>query len=76
MPPVIVSLDLDVTSSLSDSDQIDIDFLLPNGICIPLQVEVDKPLDLVKQVSEDKPLVLVKQVSEDKPLDMIIKTGE
>ena len=49
MPPVVVSLDLDVTFSLSDSDQIDIDFLLPNGICIPLQVEVDRSLYLVKQ---------------------------
>lgn len=50
MPPVIVSPDLDVTSFQNDFGQLDIDFLLPNGICVPLQVDIDRPLDQIKQV--------------------------
>ncbi|CAC5389221.1 unnamed protein product [Mytilus coruscus] len=33
----------------NDLGQLDIDFLLPNGICVPLQVDIDRPLDQIKQ---------------------------
>lgn len=45
---VLVAPDI-ITSCQNDQGQVDIDFLLPNGICLPLQVDVDRPLDQVKQ---------------------------
>ncbi|KAK3099471.1 hypothetical protein FSP39_004986 [Pinctada imbricata] len=50
MPPVVVLPDLDISREVSPSDgHVDIDFLLPNGIFIPLRVDYFDTLENVKQ---------------------------
>ena len=47
MPPVEVLSDL---SPRTSGDQILVDFLLPQGIIVPLTISFFRPLDVVKQV--------------------------
>ncbi|KAL5014906.1 hypothetical protein ScPMuIL_009176 [Solemya velum] len=48
MPPLIVVPD--ISKAVSNEGQLHIDFLLPNGILLPLVVDFYKPLELLKDV--------------------------
>lgn len=49
MPPTVVLLpDQDI--QLDDERQVEIDFLMPNGIYIRLKVNWDQPVEFLKRV--------------------------
>ncbi|XP_033763399.1 phosphatidylinositol 4,5-bisphosphate 3-kinase catalytic subunit beta isoform-like [Pecten maximus] len=49
MPPIVVVPDLDIVSEVSTDECVEMDFLMPNGIFIPLKVNFYESLDIVKR---------------------------
>ncbi|XP_069119879.1 phosphatidylinositol 4,5-bisphosphate 3-kinase catalytic subunit beta isoform-like [Argopecten irradians] len=49
MPPIVVVPDLDIVSEVSADECVEIDFLMPNGIFIPLKVNFYDSLEIVKR---------------------------
>lgn len=41
----------DISLEKDDSGRIDVDFLLPNGVLIPMRIDFFTSLDLIKRVS-------------------------